>query len=423
MRHLINKIKTFFSEKFKSEQNKKNLRKIPIIFLVIVLIAASFVFGWQLGQQKPKDLVPIEGIINPELNKPADVDFSLFWEAWRILQQYYLRADKLDYHKMIYGAIKGAVESLEDPYTTFFTPEDAKKFTEDVSGSFGGVGIEIAKKDNVLMIVSPLEDTPAWRAGLKAGDKILAINDEATDLMTIDEAVKKIRGEKGTKVTLKIMREGFETSKDFVIERDIINVPAVKIEFLSDNIAHLKLLSFNENISYEFYRAAMQIIMKNSRGIILDLRNNPGGYLEKSVEIGGWFVKRGEVIVREKERNDREQLFKAGGNQMFLNMPMVVLINEGSASAAEILAGALRDLRGIKLIGVKSFGKGSVQTLTPLSDNSMLKITIAEWLTPDGHQINDKGLEPDIEVKMDENQDKDLQLEKAIETIKEIIKK
>lgn len=425
MQKIVNTIKNFYQQQ--KEKNKKVLRKAFLASVIIILICGAFIAGLRIGQKNQVLFTPIEDLKNINLNKPEGVDFSLFWDAWRYVQDYFLKSDNLNYQEMVYGAIKGMVDSLGDPYTTFFKPDDAKKFTEDVSGSFSGIGIEIGKRDNFLMVISPLEDTPAWKAGLKAGDKILAINDEATDSLSVDEAVKKIRGEKGTPVTLKIMRDGFDQPKDFTIVRDIINVPAVKIDFLENNIAHIKLLSFNENISYEFYRAAMQIIMKNAPGIILDLRNNPGGYLEKSVEIAGWFVKRGEVVVREREKDNREQVFKASGNQMFLYMPVVVLVNEGSASASEILAGALRDLRGIKLIGTKTFGKGSVQTLLPLMDNSMIKVTIAEWLTPDGHQINEKGLEPDYEVKNSESESeintKDLQLEKALEIIKQIISK
>jgi len=313
------------------------------------------------------------------------------------------------------------VDSLGDPYTVFFEPNDAKKFTEDVSGNFSGIGIEIGIKNNSITVISPLEGTPAWEAGLRAGDKILAIDQTSTDSLTLDEAVKLIRGEKGTNVTLTIMREGFNEPKDFTIVRDIINVPAVKLTFLDNNIAHLELLNFNENATEEFNRAATQIIMKKSPGIILDLRNNPGGYLEVSVDIAGWFLKKGDVVVRERENDNREKLFRASGNQALLNIPMVIITNEGSASASEILAGALKDNRNIKIVGTKTFGKGSVQTLLPLEDNSMIKITIAEWFTPNGSIINDVGLAPDYEVELTEEDwesNRDPQLDKAIEILK-----
>lgn len=425
MKKGIAKIRAFFKEKLflDKEKSQKITKKTITIIVVLVLVGGVFIAGIRIGQ---KSIYPsikvIEGVKNLEAGKPSDVDFSLFWDAWQYIKEYYLKASELNNQEMVYGAIKGMVDSLKDPYTVFFKPDDAKKFTEDVSGNLSGIGIEIGKKDGILTVISPLEETPAWKAGLKAGDKILAIDQEMTDNLELEEAAKKIRGERGTTVTLTIMRSGFEQPRDFSITRDIIIIPAVKISFLENNIAHLKLLNFNENAPDEFYRAALQIVMKNSPGIILDLRNNPGGYLDGAVDIAGWFVKRGEVVVREKERDGRERLFKASGNQMFVNMPVVILINEGSASASEILAGALKDLRGIKLVGEKTFGKGSVQTLLPLLDNSMIKVTIAEWLTPDGKQINDIGLEPDYLVKASEEENSDSQLEKALEIIKEQIK-
>jgi len=392
-----------------------------IIILCAIILGAIFISGVEIGKRFYPSINLIHGVKNLETNKPQNVDFSLFWDAWRYVEEYYAKANELDYQKMVYGAIKGMVDSLGDPYTVFFEPDDAKKFTEDVSGNFSGIGIEIGIKNNSITVISPLEGTPAWEAGLRAGDKILAIDQTSTDSLTLDEAVKLIRGEKGTNVTLTIMREGFNEPKDFTIVRDIINVPAVKLTFLDNNIAHLELLNFNENATEEFNRAATQIIMKKSPGIILDLRNNPGGYLEVSVDIAGWFLKKGDVVVRERENDNREKLFRASGNQALLNIPMVIITNEGSASASEILAGALKDNRNIKIVGTKTFGKGSVQTLLPLEDNSMIKITIAEWFTPNGSIINDVGLAPDYEVELTEEDwesNRDPQLDKAIEILK-----
>ncbi|HOK20691.1 MAG TPA: S41 family peptidase [Candidatus Paceibacterota bacterium] len=410
-----------------SNQQKKKLswRRIlkigGTIALCLVILGAVFIGGIEIGKKYYPSINLIHGVENAETNKPQNVDFSLFWDAWHYLEEYYVKASQIDYQKMVYGAIKGMVDSLGDPYTVFFEPDDAKKFTEDVSGNFSGIGIEIGVKNNAITVISPIEDTPAWKAGLRAGDKILAIDKTSTDGLTLDDAVKMIRGDKGTSVTLTIMREGFNEPKDFTIVRDIINVPAAKLTFLDNGIAHLELLNFNENASDEFTRAATQVIMKNSSGIILDLRNNPGGYLESSVDIAGWFLKRGDIVVRERESDNREKLFRASGNQALLNLPVVILANEGTASASEILAGALRDNRNIKIIGTKTFGKGSVQTLLPLADNSMLKITIAEWLTPNGTAINDVGISPDYEVNLTEEQweaNQDPQLDKAIEILK-----
>lgn len=415
----------------KTKETKINWKKIfivvGIILLSLFIFCAIFITGFKFGKiyyyLNFNDNLNNGGIIQfRSANSPKNIDFSLFWDVWNYLEDYYVKSSNLDNQQMIYGAISGLVNSLKDPYSVFLTPEDAQKFNEDVKGSFSGIGIEIGMKNNVLTVIAPIKDTPAFKAGLRAGDKILAIDNELTDGLILDEAVKKIRGEKGTTVTLTIMRDSFAEPKDFVIERDVINVPALELSFLDNNIAYLQLLNFNENSADEFYKAASQINNKKSPGIILDLRNNPGGYLEISVDIASYFLDKGEIVLREKGNDNREKLYYSSEKRPSLKeIPLVILTNEGTASAAEILAGALRDNRNIKIIGEKSFGKGSVQSLLPLKDNSMLKITIAEWFTPNGMAINDKGLEPDIKIVLTEddwNNDKDPQLDKAKEIIK-----
>jgi len=415
----------------KTKETKINWKKIfivvGIVLLSIFIFCVIFITGFRFGKNYYSldfnDGQNNSGIIRfQSANSPKNIDFSLFWDVWNYLEDYYVKSSNLDNQQMIYGAIGGLVNSLNDPYSVFLTPEDAQKFNEDVKGSFSGIGIEIGMKDNVLTVIAPIKDTPAFRAGLRAGDKILAIDNELTDGLILDEAVKKIRGERGTTVTLTIMRDSFNEPKDFVIERDIINVPALELSFLDNNIAYLQLLNFNENSAEEFYEAAIQINNKKSPGIILDLRNNPGGYLEISVDIASYFLDKGEIVLREKGNDNREKLYYSSEKKPSLKeIPLVILTNEGTASAAEILAGALRDNRNIKIIGEKSFGKGSVQSLLPLKDNSMLKITVAEWFTPNGTAINDKGLEPDIKITLTEddwNNNKDPQLDKAKEIIK-----
>ena len=417
----MKKIKINLKVKF----NLKKIGKIALIFLIGLLVLGSvFWAGIEIGKKYYPSINLIKGLKDMETGKPADVDFSLFWDAWRLIQSDYLKASQLDRQKMVYGAIRGLVNSLGDPHSVFFEPEDAKKFTEDVSGSFSGIGIEIGMKKQVLTVIAPLEDTPAWQVGLKAGDQILKIDGKDTFDLTVEEAVKMIRGIKGSEVVLTILRKDFEKPKDFKIVRDVIVVPAVKLSFLDNDIAHLKLLNFNENASYDFYRAALEILMKKSPAMILDLRNNPGGYLEISVDIAGWFLKRGEVVVRENIKNEKETVFRASGNQALVDMPLIILTNEGSASASEILAGALRDNRHIKLVGDKTFGKGSVQEVQKLYDDAMIKLTIAEWLTPNGASINENGLEPDYKVEITEadyENKNDPQLEKALEIIKKQI--
>jgi len=314
------------------------------------------------------------------------------------------------------------VESIGDPYTVFFDPEDTKKFLEDITGRFEGVGMEIGIRNNGLQVIAPLEGTPAQKAGLRAGDRIIKVDGKLTTELTLEEAVTLIRGEKGTKVVLTIFRETWDAPKDIEIERAVIEVPSLKWELLEGNIAYIKIYHFSEKASFDFSRASIQILTSGAERIILDLRNNPGGYLEVARDIAGFFLKKGEVVVIEDSGREKRE-YKARGNAIFLGYPLVVLINEGSASGAEILAGALKDNLDIILIGETSFGKGSVQQLERLKGGSSLKITTAKWLTPQGKIITDVGLEPDIKVEMTEEdyqEGRDPQLDKAIEVIKEL---
>jgi len=385
-------------------------RKIIFIFFILVLIGASSSFGFYFGKTQCK------------ICPPEEINFSLFWEAWDKLQQRYVEKEKFDVQKMIYGAISGMVKSLEDPYTVFLNPEDTKRFVEDVKGTFEGVGMEIGIRKGQLQVIAPLEGTPAQRAGLRAGDKILKIDDKPTMDMTIDEAVNLIRGPRGTEVTLTIFREDWEKTKEIKIIRDVIKVPSLEWEMKNENIAYLKLYQFSEKASFDFTQAAIEILESPAQKIILDLRNNPGGYLEVAQDVAGWFLEKGEVVAIEDFGGEKEQkIYKAQGPAKLVAYPTVILINKGSASGSEILAGALRDNRGILIIGEASFGKGSVQELERLREGSSLKITVAKWLTPKGELITDVGLKPDIEIEITEEdyeEERDPQLDKAIEVIK-----
>jgi len=370
---------------------------------LLVIILIIFVFGYWLGNSEKQ-----EKIINQE-----EVDMSLFWDTWALVKEKYV--DQADNQDLIYGAIKGMVRALNDPYSGFMTPEENKQFLEDMQGSFEGIGAEIGIRHGVLTIIAPLEDMPAEKAGLKAGDKVIKVNDELTIEMTLDDAVRKIRGPKNTPVNLTVLRNG--ESKEITITRGKIDVKSVKLEFKQD-IALIDLNSFLQDTSYEFSLAAAQILLSQPRAVILDLRNNPGGFLDVAVEIAGWFVNREEVVAIEDFGDDEQKQHKAFGNSRLKNYPIVVLVNKGSASGSEILAGALRDLRGVQLIGEKTFGKGSVQTLENLKDKSSLRISIAKWLTPNGYCIHEKGLEPDIEILDDpETENIDEQLEKGIQVL------
>jgi carboxyl-terminal processing protease len=390
---------------------------IPI-FLVIIT-AAVFGAGFYLGKtQVPA--VPPAGIQNSDLGKPAGVDFSLFWEAWNVLEGNFVDPTKIDYQKMIYGAISGMVGSLDDPYTVYLPPEEAKIFKEDVSGEFQGIGMEIGIREGMLTVIAPLEGTPAQRAGLRSGDKILEINGASTIDLTSDEAVKLIRGPKGTVVTLTIMREDWSESKDLEITRDVIEVPALKWEMKDNDIAYIKLYEFSETATRAFNQAAVEILASPAKKIILDMRDNPGGYLEVAQDIAGWFLQRGQVVTVEDFGDEKEsQRYLAEGSAKLASYPLIILINQGSASASEIMAGTLRDNRQIYLVGEKSFGKGSVQTLEELKQGS-LKVTVARWLTPNGTLIEGEGLEPDVKVELTEKDfedGKDPQLDKAIEIV------
>ena len=409
-----------------SKENKKYL----YLAIFVIVVAAAFGTGFVYGSIE-KLPHPIQGIINKDFNKPKEFDFSLFWETWDKLHEKYVDQAKIKEDKLLYGAISGMVKGAGDPYTIFFPPVETKSFKQDVGGSFGGIGAEIGKRNGFLVVIAPLEDTPAQRAGLLAGDKILKINNELTDDITVEEAVTKIRGEIGTKVTLSILRgNNGSKAKDIVIERAVIKIPITKLEALKDNnIAHLSFYSFTSTAPFEFQEAAVKILATTGyKGIILDLRNNPGGFLEVAIDIAGWFLNSGDLVVSEqfgKAEQNKTTEFRSSNLGALKNYPLVILVNQGTASAAEILAGALRDNRDIKLVGEKTFGKGSVQELINLKNGSSLKVTVAKWLTPKGVSISEQGLEPDFKVSITEKDTegkKDPQLDKAVEVLLNLIK-
>ncbi|MBI2452744.1 MAG: S41 family peptidase [Parcubacteria group bacterium] len=395
-------------------------KRIGLIFFV-VLVLGAYGSGFYIGKNQAQ-LIPIEGVTNLEIGKPGDVDFSLFWDSWRQIQEKYAKSSSINPQDLVYGAIRGMVASLQDPYTVFMDPKEAKTFLDDISGSFEGVGMEIGIKKGILTVIAPLEGTPAQKAGIRAGDMILKIGDKNTDGLNTEEAVMLIRGPRGSIVKLSVMRTSWEKPMDIEITRAVIEVPSLKWELKDGDIAYIRLFQFSEKSARDFQKAAGEIKNSSAKKIVLDLRNNPGGYLEIAQYIAGWFLDRGQlVVVEDFSSQAKKQEYRAEGPSRLVSYPMVVLINEGSASASEILAGALRDNRNVKLVGVKSFGKGSVQELQNLQDGSSLKITVANWLTPKGTLINGQGLEPDVKVEAQEKdleEGKDVQLDKAIEIVK-----
>jgi carboxyl-terminal processing protease len=386
-------------------------KKIIYPIVLIVAFVAVFSFGAWVGVTKIAYHVP----------QPGTIDFSLFWAAYGELQQKFIDPSKIDNQKIVYGAIEGMTNSLGDPYTSFFDPQQAKLFEQDLAGSFEGIGVEIDIKKELLTIIAPLPGTPGEKAGLKTGDMIMKINGKDATTMTTDEAVNLIRGPKGTSVTLSILRDGWSATKDFTITRETIIVPSVTWSLKDGDIAYIKMSQFDETLSSDFKKDALQIMQSPAKKIILDLRGNPGGYLEVAQNVAGWFLQTGQTVTIEDYGDGRpKQIYKAEGNSDLANYPIVVLIDGGSASAAEILAGTLRDNRNAQLIGEKSFGKGSVQEVVNLQDGSFLKITIAKWLTPKGTSISEVGLDPDVKVDItdqDVQAQKDPQLDKAIEII------
>lgn len=398
-------------------------------FIIIAAIALSaFNFGIWYGQkQNPSAATGSFKVVNENVGAPRDLDFSLFWDTWKLIKEKYTDVSKVDEQKMFYGAISGMVESLDDPYTVFMDPSETKKFDDELSGVFEGIGAEIGVKKNIITIIAPLPDSPAEKAGLIAGDKIYKIDETVTVDLSLNEAVSLIRGPKGTTVVLTIIRGTEAESREIKIVRNTIVIKSVELEFKNtDNgtIAILKISRFGEDTFSDVKIFAVEILKQNAKGIVLDLRNNPGGFLNSSVDIAGVFLPADEIVTIEKfnNNNNKKDYLTAGKNELG-KIPLVVLANEGSASASEILAGALRDNRQIKIIGEKTFGKGSVQEVQPLKDNSTLKITIAEWLTPSGKNINKEGISPDIEVEIkpeDFEAEKDPQMEKALETLKNL---
>jgi carboxyl-terminal processing protease len=361
------------------EQQRKTVRKK----LALGLVAVIFLFG-----------ILTASVVATE--KTYD-DLRVFAEVLSLIQTHYV--EKVKTHDLVYGAIRGMLDSL-DPHSAFMPPEVYNEMQQDTQGMFGGLGIEISMEEHQLMVVAPIEDTPAYRAGIKSGDKIVKIEGDLTKKMTLMEAVKKLRGPKDTKVTITIMREGFDKPKDFIIVRDIIKVKSIKFKELEANLGYVRITSFQERTSLDLEDALNTLEQKKVKGLILDLRNNPGGLLSQAVDVCRKFLKEGDLIVYTQGRiPNQNQKFFADKVRAHPLYPMVVLVNGGSASASEIVAGAIQDTgRGV-ILGTQTFGKGSVQTVVPLSDGSGVRLTTARYFTPKGRSIHGTGIAPDIIVE------------------------
>lgn len=382
---------------------------------IIVIIGIIYTGGYLVGHknlQLEKGYIP--KIINLNLGAPKDVDFSLFWDAWKIVKNKYV-ADS-DTQKMTYSAISGMISSLGDHYSLFLTPDEAKNFSEDMKGTFEGIGAELEAKDGQLTIVAPLDNSPAAKAELRANDVITKIDGQTVNDMTFQEAINKIRGDKNTEVVLTIMRQGWSETKDFKLRRDTIKVDSVKWE-QKGNVTYIKIRQFGDDTTGLIQKATDFVLKNNSQSIIIDLRNNPGGYVTSAQDLASLFLDN-KIVVKEKQKDTAVEELKTTLTPRLKDKKLVVLINGGSASASEIFAGAIQDYQRGTLIGEKSFGKGSVQSLISLKDGSEVRITIAKWLTPNDRAIDKEGIKPDIEVKLTEDDQKnnlDPQLDKAIE--------
>ncbi|NTW27273.1 MAG: S41 family peptidase [Candidatus Moranbacteria bacterium] len=408
---------------------KKRMVRYFFQISIFVLISMSiFWAGFEIGKQSTQSTSPVSlesvAFINKTQQADKTIDFSLFWSVWELLKHKYVDAGSLDAKKLYYGAIKGMMAATGDPYTTFFDPEENKKFGEDISGNFEGIGAELGIKGGILTVVSPLQGSPAEKAGLRSGDKIVKIDSNIAADMTIEEAVDHIRGKKNTSVVLTIFRDGDSDTQDITVMRDVINIKSVTMEIKDGNVAYIKITRFGDDTTKGFTDAINKAANQKSKGLIIDLRNNPGGYLESAVDIASKLLPKDQVVVIEESSDKSQKKMYSRGGDVASKMPTVVLINEGSASASEILAGALKDDRSenVTLIGKKSFGKGSVQEFIEMPQGTAAKITVARWLTPDGTQINEKGISPDKEVELtndDYANNKDPQLDAALQELKD----
>ena len=382
------------------------------ILVLILLIVGVFV-GFVIGQQNSSSTTPQKS------ESTSGLDFNLLDTVYGIIRNEYVN-QPANLKQLEYGMIRGLVAGLGDPNSNFMDPEETRAFQENLSGEFEGIGIEIAIKEEQLTVVAPIPNSPAERAGLESGDSIVQIEETLASTLTLDEAVQLIRGPRGTEVTLLVARDGEFEAQAFSIVRETIEIESVAYELREDGIAHIHIARFGEDTARVLEGIAREILESDARGVVLDLRGNPGGFLETSVEVASLFIEEG-TIVTEEYGDGRKQEYSASGNALLKDVPLVVLVDEGSASASEIVAGALQDYGRAQLVGTKTFGKGSVQELKPLEDNTSLRLTVALFVLPEGRKIDHEGILPDVEIEFSEDTpaESDVQLERALEVLQE----
>ena len=360
-------------------------KKVLLIWLLVLVITAT---GISLGR--------LSATMTDNKGEGYE-ELKTFTEVLSMVKKYYV--EDVSTKDLVYGAIKGMLNSL-DPHSSFMPPEAFKEMQVETKGEFGGLGIQIGMKDGVLTVVSPIEDTPAWKAGIKAGDKIIKISGTPTKGLSLEDAVAKMRGAPKTPITITVYREGWKEPKDFTIVRDIIKIKSVKSKVIEDDIGYVKIIQFQEQTASDLETALKKLEEKKINSLIIDLRNNPGGLLNSAVDVAGEFLPKGTLVVYTKTRSGEKTEFHTDGDQI-ATQPMIVLVNEGSASASEIVAGALKDWNRAVILGTQTFGKGSVQTVIPLSDGAGLRLTTAKYYTPKGISIQNTGITPDIVVKLE----------------------
>jgi carboxyl-terminal processing protease len=401
-----------------------NLKRYKLSLIVGVLLVAAFFSGIYFEKTSSSAVRETLNIKSSNLAS-STIDLDPFWIVWKTLDEKFVYTHKdakvINDQDKIWGAIEGLTNAYGDPYTVFFPPEESKNFEDDISGNFEGVGMELGLKDKNIVVISPLKDTPAYQAGVKAGDILLSIDGTSTENMSVETAIKLIRGKAGTVVDIKFLREGKTAPIEIKITRSVINVPTVETEVKGD-VFVIRLYNFYATSPDKFRTALREFVESGKIRLVLDLRGNPGGYLEAAVDMASYFLPLGKIVVRENYGpNIDEQIYRSKGYNVFnSNLRMVILVDEGSASASEILSGALHEQGVAKLVGTKTFGKGSVQELIKITPDTSLKVTVARWLTPNGLSISDGGLTPDYEVKItdaDLKAGNDSQMKKAIEVV------
>jgi carboxyl-terminal processing protease len=422
--------------------------KLSIVFLSAIILAGAFASGFFVGKGAESKVI-VSGVTGLD-GKPADVNFEPFWNAWSVVSQKYVSKNgntassttvTVSSQQKVWGAIEGFVKSLGDPYTVFFTPSEAKIFQSSIQGDFEGVGMEVSMKNGVLTVIAPLKGSPAEKAGIKSGDQIYKINGEASTDLTVDEAVQKIRGPKGTNVVVNVLRDGASTPIDITITRDVIKLPTLDTQEnsskvtadgkvvpaeagdIKDGVFVVHLYSFTATAGDEFATAMNRMSKSGAKKLVIDLRGNPGGYLDAAVDIASWFIPKGLPVVSEKNGSGLDLEYASKGYELPTNVKsakVVLLVDKGTASASEILAGALSEYGKATIVGEKTFGKGSVQEVVDFNDGSALKVTIARWYTPKGRSISLSGLEPDVKISLTAENTKngaDPQMAKAIEVL------